>query len=409
MLVLHYLLVAQSSSYAEDWSEGPTWCTYATCNPNTPTYLPWAHGRSGVERTCVQNEAPFNFTLVDTFDLTVWSASVGADVSSDVTTVRQAGVAEQMEALILTQTDTVVRRVQLAVTPDRNRQLIELPAPQTEPLWIRLQAAPDNSHVASHYIFYEMVLYQRANPPPAGALACVLRTNSLCGTLGYTHSSACAPAPPLPPAPPPPQPSQPVCGDDCECECCLPGQCEQRTLYSYRAGTADMCSDLQCQTRFYSCPDAGAHNAEGYLRSTYRETAPCTDLPPSTPPPGELGDNLVQAYTIAVILASVFAACVFVLSCFLLWVRRREKEGEPVWTSLDKVVAPEPGSTPRGGSNRTMPRPALGPSSDRVQATPELSLANCSRSPMAAPPSASSSGSADRERNQAWQAGPRVV
>lgn len=371
MVVLAVLLAAVQSTVLElpeDWGEGVSWCTYATCNPSIPAYLPWDHGRSGIQRTCGQNAPPFNFTFVDTFDITIWSASEGADVDDSERVNRQAGVAEPMELLVLTMDSTVVRTVQVAVTPQRNRQLIELPAPQTQPLWVRLQAAPGTG-VRSHYIFYEMILYQRATPLPAGNLACINRGAALCNEVGYEHSSACAPQAPSPPAAPPPLPSQPTCGDDCVCDCCLPGQCPQLTRYTFRAGSADRCQSRFCQSRFYSCPDDGAHNANAQLSVAYADTPPCgnspppslpapPESPPGIPPGGGLEGSIVVYYTLAIAAASGLAACVCLLACALLWVRKREKEGEPVWTSLDRVVAPAPQeATPRcvGAGDRTLP------------------------------------------------------
>ena len=55
MFLLVQALLGQSSFghdatslYPLDWSEGPTFCTYATCNPRNPTSIT----RSTLERSC---------------------------------------------------------------------------------------------------------------------------------------------------------------------------------------------------------------------------------------------------------------------------------------------------------------------------------------------------------------------
>ena len=59
---------------------------------------------------------------------------------------------------------------------------------------------------------------------------------------------------------------------NCECACCLPGQCDEplfrQTTHVESAGD---CVPETCGNRFYQCPNAGSHNDDALAFATFRE------------------------------------------------------------------------------------------------------------------------------------------
>ena len=172
-----------TSTFTEDHSSAPTWCTYATCNPSLPTHMPWNHGTSTIDRTCGAE------TLVDTADVTVWSYHVGADTDGDVTENRVPGTPEQM-ILSVTTNDVyrnVLRTANLAVTQQRLRTVLTFPLQNAR---AKISIAGGQG-VVDHRVYYEIVMYQSANPPPtlpgrnnSFNVACVVQGfNPLCTSV----------------------------------------------------------------------------------------------------------------------------------------------------------------------------------------------------------------------------------
>ena len=60
---------------------------------------------------------------------------------------------------------------------------------------------------------------------------------------------------------------------DCECECCLPGTCDQlgTNKYFFNVGDPDLCTTLMCAGEVANCPDIGQHNSLGINRATYTD------------------------------------------------------------------------------------------------------------------------------------------
>ena len=57
---------------------------------------------------------------------------------------------------------------------------------------------------------------------------------------------------------------------DCLCECCLPGQCELGTRrHTFNVGDPQLCTTNMCASNLASCPDSGSHNAGGTNIATY--------------------------------------------------------------------------------------------------------------------------------------------
>ncbi|CAL6423540.1 unnamed protein product [Bathycoccus prasinos] len=57
---------------------------------------------------------------------------------------------------------------------------------------------------------------------------------------------------------------------DCLCECCLPGQCELGTrIQTFNVGDPALCTTNMCASNVANCPDSGSHNAEGTNIATY--------------------------------------------------------------------------------------------------------------------------------------------
>ena len=257
--------------------------------------MPWNHGTSTIDRTCGAE------TPVDTADVTVWSYHVGADTDGDVTENRVPGTPEQM-ILSVTTNDVyrnVLRTANLAVTQQRLRTVLTFPLQNAR---AKISIAGGQG-VVDHRVYYEIVMYQSANPPPtlpgrnnSFNVACVVQGfNPLCTSVAnYTHSFAClplpSPPPPMPPSPPPSPPSPlppppPTCGHDCSCECCMPSDCPTRSFYSFRGGSAASCTDYLCSANNYGCPDPGLHNSAGFVSATYTATPPCGGWPPPSPIP----------------------------------------------------------------------------------------------------------------------------
>ena len=121
--------------------------------------MPWNHGTSTIDRTCGAE------TLVDTADVTVWSYHVGADTDGDVTENRVPGTPEQM-VLSVTTNDVyrnVLRTANLAVTQQRLRTVLTFPLQNAR---AKISIAGGQG-VVDHRVYYEIVMYQSANPPPA--------------------------------------------------------------------------------------------------------------------------------------------------------------------------------------------------------------------------------------------------
>ena len=362
---LPLLVVAQheqTSLYPTDQSEAPTWCTFATCNPQYSSSLGWNHGNNVIERTCQSVHPPNAFTRVDTFDITVWlysSSSHGGQTG---------GYTLQIELYATNATsELIAQAVQVTVTNVRTRTVLVAPNLQ-EQWWVRL-VSPAGSPFR-HSFFYEMILSQSSNPPPSdmGNLACTRRGAHLplCQLAGYTHSSACVHVVPAPPAPPP------RCGPDCSCECCLPAAyhivnsgrapsraCPGRIMHQFRAGAPEQCQTAACAARFFDCPDPNFsfNGSTGFASATYEAIPACgaggAPPPPSPSPPAQqeeeqeasVASSAARPLVLALVASTAaLSVCVICLCCFLAWVRRREKRGEPVWTSLADIIAPHPTS-----------------------------------------------------------------
>lgn len=322
--------------HSEEWSEGPTWCTYGTCS-DVATYIPWAHGNGGIERTCVAKEPPYNITNINSFDLTIWSALAGATSANSgplYGAVTNSSVAEKMQIVIKRAGQQIIWTQDIDVTPTPLRVILSFNT--TEPLWARLQSDPGQGVVA-HYVFFKWILYQAAQPPPPGEIVCMGGNNHMCTVVGYSHSSSCELLPPAPPTQPLMSPPPPCGTDDCLCQCCMPDTCPTLQGFTFRAGSADKCRQLDCAARYSICPDPGAHNEGGLVNATYVPTPACYDPSAAAPSGGGIDAALlVPIVAVATVLA---VAVVGLLSC-LCYVRRRERRGEPIWHALESIVAP---------------------------------------------------------------------
>ena len=72
---------------------------------------------------------------------------------------------------------------------------------------------------------------------------------------------------------------------DCMCSCAVPG--EALRYSTYYAGSPELCSPDQCSSRYYQCPDPGAHNSGAIVEASYSGAYPPplpSPPPPSTPP-----------------------------------------------------------------------------------------------------------------------------
>lgn len=349
-----------TSLYPVDVGEAPTWCSYATCNPQYSASLGWNTGDLVLERTCESTLPPHDMTFVDTFDITLWLASARDGVDT-------------IQLELFMENGTVVQTVQTEVGFTRTRTTLRAPsAPTTVQWWVRLMSPPGKAFL--HSFYYEMVLSRHDAPPPAdlGNLACIGRGSDLCQTAGYRHSSACAFAPS------PPQ----TCGDDCSCDCCLPAEvhirnsgrassraCPGRAHRSFRAGAAAQCVPSSCAARFYDCPSEGFNgtNEAAYVAVPACDGSTSAPAGANTSPPPPISFGVGRGIGDEAILglaatSAALASCVVGLCVFLLWVRRREQHGEPVWTAFDAVVTPHP-NPPQGTATAPSAQPSAGASS----------------------------------------------
>ena len=152
----------------------------------------------------------------------------------------------------------------------------------------------------------------------------------------------------------------------CKCDCCnaaecpgWPGSRHVYTHHTFHTGSAAECNAAECAARFDECPAPGSMdaptnaNSPGRIRATLDTSSACSPPPPVPPPPpspptspSPAGPATVQEefppWALGVLGASVAVA--LGCTCFLMYVYRREKKGQPIWTNLTPVESSTAGS-----------------------------------------------------------------
>ena len=205
--------------------------------------------------------------------------------------------------------------------------------------------------------------------------------------------------PPSPPMAPPPLCAQPgSTGIACNCNCCTDADCQTRATHSLLNDQDKSCTPNLCASSFAECSLTGSSSGDARIIATMSSVAPCPSPPTWAPQAPSVSANKPLPVWVAVLVAVLGAALLGTLM-FVCFIRHRERQGEPVWTALDSIVAPDPA----GGSSppRVLPQVAAAKGSDEIELQSTSTCAGSSASPSSSNRSNTSAMSgAERPRPQ---------
>ena len=240
---------AASDHYRDGRSEG--WCSFATCDPESPARLTWGGGYA--MKVCVDTDPPH--AVMPT--------------SSVMVSLRSARSAAESVRIELETADGAVVHSQ-TVEIGAQDQVVEVSRDTDEGLWLHLYSATYDPTCAASVcevsLFYT-ITFMQANTTLASAV----------------DHDPCQGGRPLPPPASPPL--APPCGErNCQCHCCSNGRCSKDIFSRYVAADATECTQTLCARRYYECEFPGqmaesSTNEPEFLGSYVA----CSPPPPPTP------------------------------------------------------------------------------------------------------------------------------
>ena len=127
---------------------------------------------------------------------------------------------------------------------------------------------------------------------------------------------------------------------DCMCACCKAGECPTLKYSMFHAGSKEKCNKEGCSSKFYACPDAGAHNSEGQVVASYSG-------PPASPPSvaaaagvsparvAEKGETVMPTYGVALLVLVFVGTFIALVSVFVY--RRVQRERGFRWVQFTDI------------------------------------------------------------------------
>lgn len=120
----------------------------------------------------------------------------------------------------------------------------------------------------------------------------------------------------------------------CKCECCKADDCPNYISNVFLASSAEQCSEAQCSSRFASCPDAGSHNDGSSVRAIFNRAVSITGVDAPTSEPSSSGP--LPAGAVFGIIA-VAAVAVLVLVVIAIYIIRKKRQGYK-WMSEEHMT-----------------------------------------------------------------------